>query len=1049
MLKRQLFLLTLILFVSVNLYSQIVEPVYKYGTGLYEESKLVYNSGLLRQSEIMVYEVLKDYTHTPSYNSAFIHSALVDMSLGHYEMAEQKLTKYIRENKTSPLISVAAFNRGLISFIQDKYEHSAGFFQEAAIIAEKEVEIRSDYEQSVQMNKLIANTSLFWQGVSLGLLGRYQDARPIFEECYQKYPESKFADDALFALGQISEINRKYDKALTYYRQAAMFYPYSNSILATKVRTANINLILKGHQEAILNLESAKNITNHIHAKDSIGALYEKQTGIERAHENILYLTGEAYNLQKNYPEALKSFTAFLETFRDSELIDYVRLGAGWAHLNMTNYAEALIFYDAIINSENKNLGKIVSTAQLYRTVALKRQGNIVQAQKELSALSVRPTYPYLSQVLLELGQIYYEKGDYELARRTLERADRESIDAVVTTRINLLLGNTYMLLEMWNKAVAEFRKAEQLAENSSPIFMPDRDWYIAEARLKAGISLVENHRSSEALTSLLAYIGSNKSNRKTDEALYWLAEAYYRSNLIKNASEIYRSLIDLHPNSKYREDALYSLGWSYFKMKQFNNASNLFDKLLKEFPNSKYAVEALTRQGDGFYYVKNYSRAAESYKRASLMAPGTDDGQYASYQLCYSLYKLGRYDNAISSLLDFVRKYNNSSLAPHSLYLIGWIRFQQKNFQEAIDDFEYMIQAYPQTGLLARTFYAIADCYYNMGNYETAMEKYRYVIMTYPSNPLAPEAMKSVQQCLLLLGRDEEAAAILDTFITGNDESPYVIDFRWKKANMFFAGGKYNDAVFALEDLINKHPGSDKAVDALYWMGKSYVNLNEPDKAVKAFDKLRQKYPNSDYASLGMIEMGMMYKNHANIESADSILALVQVYYPEHENAAQAGFERAIMKYNVGDTSASLDLYRAVADSFPTTKFGEQSRYRLGMYYWSKEKNDSSRSEFYRLIGNEFNPNLAAQSYYRIGVLWMREDSLDQAIEAFVTVRDKYSGFEDWFSLSLLALGEAYEKKENYILAREVYQALVALRPGDDFGKTADRRLKRIIDKE
>jgi tetratricopeptide (TPR) repeat protein len=77
-----------------------------------------------------------------------------------------------------------------------------------------------------------------------------------------------------------------------------------------------------------------------------------------------------------------------------------------------------------------------------------------------------------------------------------------------------------------------------------------------------------------------------------------------------------------------------------------------------------------------------------------------------------------------------------------------------------------------------------------------------------------------------------------------------------------------------------------------------------------------------------------------------------------------------------------------------------------------------------------------------------MREENYEEAAEQFAIVRDKFEGYEDWYSLALLGLGQAYEELEKFEEAREVYNALDALRPEDDFGKTAKSRLNRIKDK-
>ena len=87
----------------------------------------------------------------------------------------------------------------------------------------------------------------------------------------------------------------------------------------------------------------------------------------------------------------------------------------------------------------------------------------------------------------------------------------------------------------------------------------------------------------------------------------------------------------------------------------------------------------------------------------------------------------------------------------------------------------------------------------------------------------------------------------------------------------------------------------------------------------------------------------------------------------------------------------------------------------------------------------------MAAECSYHIGELNMREKNYKDAAKAFETVRDKYDGYEDWYSLSLLSLGECYENAEDYEAAREIYLVLQSIRMDDEFAKTAQHRLKRL----
>jgi TolA-binding protein len=117
-------------------------------------------------------------------------------------------------------------------------------------------------------------------------------------------------------------------------------------------------------------------------------------------------------------------------------------------------------------------------------------------------------------------------------------------------------------------------------------------------------------------------------------------------------------------------------------------------------------------------------------------------------------------------------------------------------------------------------------------------------------------------------------------------------------------------------------------------------------------------------------------------------------------------------------------------------------------MFYRGRGDNDSARANFELLAKVYENPIIASEAQYRIGELWMRDENYTKAIEAYMVSRDDFSGYDDWYSLALLGLGEAYEKLEMWEEAKESYRTLIQWRPDDDYGKTARSRLERIENK-
>ena len=1001
---------------------------------------------LVKTAEVTVLETIKKYPDVPTIDLNTFLKANIDLRNGNYHIALKELEVFINERNNSPFVSSALLFSGYIELEAGHHNEAEQYFISAKTSANHNKITRTDKEHY----EYLEHCATYWLAISLCQQGKYLEAKQYFEDAQKNFPNSIYAPQSLYALGSIAEMDKEYDKAISHYNKIENEYPYSNVIIASLVRNANDRLLLRNPQSALLYIQRAENIYKRINANDSIGMLYAKQDFNEQYLENIEYLQGETYNQIGQYDQAIKHFEVITNSYPKSDLMDFVNMGIGWAYLNKTNYENAIKYFQKVIDSRltyspTGNISNIKAIAYLNKISALKKLKRIDEAQAELSLLAVKPNFPQLAYVQLELSQIYYESGDYDLARKTLERAEREAENPKVLIRITSLLGASYLELKQYNKAVEAYRKTIELAEKADSLLIPNKKWYLIDGLLKQGIALVLAQRSNEAITPLLKYLSLATNVGKLDEANFWLAEAYYRCDMLKNAADTYEKVINNHTTSQRREEAIYGMGWSFFRLENFNKSSSAFDLLVKEFPNSVYATEVLTRQGDGFYRIKNYARAADYYSRAVKQGPDTEEGQYSAYQLAHTLYRQDKYEQAVSASLMFVKNYPKSPLAPNALYLIAWIRFQQEKYAESIENFQFLIKTYPQTKFVDRSYFAIADCYYNMGNYEQAIEGYKIVVEQFPSSDLAPEAIKSIQTTFQILNRDTEALEIVDTYISTNPNSPFIEDFKYKRAEMFYSGRKFNDAISEFENFANKYPESNKTAEALYWLGKSYSASNDFDNASKTYLKLRKEFPKNDYAAAGLLEYGLLLKHHNMIDSAHSIFKIIENDFPSSDAAPQSGFERALLFWGVADTTRAMTQFKHIADKYPDTDYGDQSRYRVAMYYRFLGMNTEAIREFAIIAEVYDNPDIAAESRFRMGELYLKMDDRENAQQCFELLRDRFAGYEDWYSLGLINLADIYERQGYVDEAKELYIIIQKLRMDDEFGKTATQRLKRM----
>ena len=1033
-------LATIVLFNVVYLYAQPKGDFIEYPSEILFKSYKLYNNQKLFLADIEVNKILSDTLFSSFGDKAVILEADIFINQGNYNVAKGKLFEFERNRNNSPFLPFAYFKIARIYFEEGKFDYATDYF-------DKSVESGLNLYKLTNNQKYydLAHLNSYWAAVAYANEKSYSESADYFQKVIDINSGGIYSDDALFSIGQIYEIKKNYSKAIDTYRKLRVEYPNSDNYLRSLIRESANHLTLRDVTKAVASIERANTVWTSINDKDSAGILLQKQVGLENSLEEILYLRGEIATLSNNYERAIIFYNTFLETFKKSELLYQVILGKGYALLNLGQYEEALENYNRIIKEIETDEYRTLSLAKLYRIVALKKLNRIEEAEKDMISLSFNSSYPYVGMILLDLGQLHYERGDMETSRRYLERGLKESYDIGTDIKIRLLLGATFVNMGLWDKAIETYKEAQNLAESADENFLPLKSWYLNEARFKQGVAYAQSGKTSLAIKPLSAFIAEEKLGDRKAEALFWLGESYYASDMLTNAAQSFQAIIDKYSSHIRREDALYSLGWSYFRQKDFKKSSKVFNQLVTEYPKSKYAIEVLARQADGYYVIKDYANAVELYSKVAKDYPNTGEGEYSAYQLCHAYYRLGQYDNSVNSLFEFVRKYNSSKLAANAMYLIAWVKFQQKKYDEAISNLEYMIAAYPNSDYLARAHYTIGDAYYNKKDYEKAITEYRKVIDSYPISSLAPESMKAVQNCLVLLGREEEAIEIIDTYTGKNDNSPFTYDFMSRKARLQFDSKKFNEAVDEYNKMIEKYPDKEENDEAIYWIARAYINMEQVEQAEKAFIKLQTKFPKSEYAPLGILQNALLQKSLSKPQKADSLFKSLEILYPESEPAPQAGFERAIIYYTMGDTLKSIDTYKEIATKYKPDDYTVEARYRVAMYYKNKNQLDSSLFHFEYLRSQGFNRDFAAEANFRIGEIWKNKKNYDLAIKSFTEVKNNFTSFEDWYSLSLLSLGEVYEEKKEWNNALENYKIIFEIRPNDDFGKTAQTRIKRV----
>lgn len=1037
--RHQTILTVILCLITAQMSAQIIDPPYHFGASDELVLDRFVDEGMVRRA----YDMLRGVRYRAERSAAidalpFVRSSIERRS-DNALAADREMETFIGERPTSPVLALGWLERGLAALQDGQDLIAIDHLYRAADQALLDLGRRND-----TMYREIAHVALYWRGASYAKTGHHAEALASFRRSIDVDSVGTYADRSWYGIGQLYERNRQYDSALAAFGVIRSQYGRGSTAIAARIRAAQTNITLRRPERALDMLGNIDTLLAQMQRGDTV-ALRQQDHAIQAA-ERVLLLRAEAATLRTRYQEALDLCRTFLALYPSSTYRWYVRLHEGFNLLQLGNPLEAVASYQAVTDSVLRDDDELRQMALLYHAVAMKRSGNRTQAMVELQGLAAQTGYPYQAIASLEVGQAAYEDSDWEKARKALDIAVRTSQDAITTVRAELLLGATLVEQQQWSKAALAYERAEQRAQKSDDAFMPRRQTYLAEARLKRGICLVQTNQTRNAITSLTDFLGNHPTDPRRDEATFWLAEAMYRADLLKNAQELYDEIVKRYTASPRREEALYGLAWTYFRRRDFDRSTEAFGELLRAYPSSKYAGEALARRGDGFYIARQYRAAADSYEEAARLVPRTDEGQYAAFQVGQSRYRSNDLEGAARAMRAFVQQYPSSPLADDALYLIGWVAFQQERYESAIPEFTRIIEAYPSSDQAVRALYTIADAQYNMGQIDVSMDTYRQVMSRFPSHPLAGEAARAMQIALLGMGRTDDAIAVADTYIESNPTSSAAELFSFKKAEIFYSGRNYTNAAAELQAYMKKYPSGAQQDEALYLLGKTYLSMSDVVLARQSFEELDRRFPSSSYRASAAMDLAKHYDESANAAAADSIYQVVLKRFPDDTAlAARAAFERATIVRMKGDSLAAARLYEWTALTYPTSEYGDQSRFQLAMYYRSMRNVDSMRYHLAILGARVDNPMLAANALFLIGQSYVREERHAEAVVVFERVRNDYAGNEDWYTLAMLGLGESYEALDRAAEAKEVYQTVATLRPDDDYGKAAQSRLKRM----
>lgn len=528
----------------------------------------------------------------------------------------------------------------------------------------------------------------------------------------------------------------------------------------------------------------------------------------------------------------------------------------------------------------------------------------------------------------------------------------------VLAAHANYFIGCADMALGQPQPAVERFQRVRANYSRTS---------VAGFANLQLPRAVLATADTAQALLATSQLATQFKTGDLSGMGNYMSGVIYQQLGDYNNAVRQFEAVLVSHSVTALREPACAMLLLSLNSSGQPDKGVALGAKYVADYPSdtTEWRAKTLYFLAEGFYYDHKYNEADNFYQQAYAHPAGSDIAVYARLGRCYSLYHLGRLDEAVKGFKSLLNARLADTVFTISAYLgYGYSLFNQKEYLKALDVFEPLYKTFPTRELAAVPAYFYAgysyyqlgyygqavdawselinkfpanaaktpeaafrsgDTYFKALDYDKALGMFNFVIERYPFSEYGPPSQALVAQCFYNRKQYLDAVREYQKFIDLYPTDAQIPSVRKSLETSYYLAGQEDSTV--MEDFLKRFPQSELAAQGQYDKGKSLYDAGSFDQAVAELQKAVVNFPGSSIAADAQLLTAEAYAQLKHWPDAVQAYRKFLDYFPQHEQRDGATFNLATAYFNSGDYKQSLKYYQTVIDSFPQSEYTESAR--------------------------------------------------------------------------------------------------------------------------
>lgn len=659
-----------------------------------------------------------------------------------------------------------------------KYELAAGtlprkdYYQLGyAYYKTKDYQSAIDYFVNVTSidNDTLAQNALYHLGECYLKTNNKQGARSAFGQASQLDFDKVIQEDALYIYAKLCYelAYNPYNEAVKAFQTYIKNFPSSKRTDEAYTYLVNVYITAKKYQDALDALDNIRVLTpelEHVYQKvayyrgielfndgkylESIdifnkAVIYKSDKDITA---NSMYWMGESYYREKQYMNAIYSYTAYFEdpgSISTSEFSD-ANYNIGYCYFKMKDYKNSNLWFRKFVTFKTLADSKRINDAynrigdgyfmsrefdnaavyygEAYKLKLIDADYSLFQKalaegilkdfkSKTEDLLVFTESYsqsPYIQKAKFELAETYLSDNQNQAALERFEKFIAEYPNSVYInvclSKIGLIYYNTKedeKALLYFDRLIRRDRKSKEANEAISVV----KSIYTAQGNIQK----MEDYLSS---------IGAAIPEQALDSIAFDIGKTHYMEQDCKAVVSDFEKYIIRFPDGIFSRDANFYKAECDYKLDNMDAALNGYTFVISK-PKNQFTEQSLYRASDILFRKQGYAKATEYYKQLEQQAENPKNTAAAVIGLMRSNNQLKNYPEAVSYAnkvlaLDKV----SNELAQEAHYIIAQSLFAAQKYDDALAEYRALSNSL-KNEIGAESSYQIANIQYIKQSYK------------------------------------------------------------------------------------------------------------------------------------------------------------------------------------------------------------------------------------------------------------------------------------------------------------------------------------------